>query len=342
MDDLSDTGMQANQPDCSVIVTTFNRARLLAGALEALANQETPAGLTWELVVVDNNSRDGTGDVVEAFAKAAPVNVRYRFEERQGQAHARNAGIAEARGRVLAFTDDDIIPARNWVAALVAKLAVGDIDGVGGSVLPRWEETPPRWLAQRPDLLPWLALTTAQEPMLLIHPIRKGRRIVGANMAFRRAVFEEFGGFDTALGHRGRMPYGMEEVAFVNALLKAGRVIAFDPKIQVSHRIERARMRKWFFVKRVFCDAVVSARLEGDGATGAVATLFGVDRWRYRSLLHALARAAWRYALHDPTALEGQLDLAGEAGALWGQLVTRPRRERTGWRRPRHGAGGAP
>ena len=324
-------------PDCSVIVTTFNRAHLLTGVLEALASQEVPAGLSWELVVVDNNSIDDTCGVVREFSRAAPVEVRYRFEGRQGQAYARNTGVEEARGRVLAFTDDDIIPAPNWVAALVAKMASGDVDGVGGSVLPQWEAPPPSWLMRRPNLLAWLALTGTQGPMRLTYPMDPAARIVGANMAFKRTIFEEFGGFDTAFGHRGRMLYGLEEVVFVNALLRSGRVIAFDPEIRVLHRIAPSRMRKWFFVRRVFCDAVASAWLEPSRAAKGVPTIFGVERRRYRSLVRALGRTVWRHVTHRSTALEGQLELAGEAGSIWGRLVWRRRQGRTGRSRPRNG-----
>jgi len=335
------SALKSDRPDCSVIVTTFNRAHLLEGGLEALARQETPTGLEWELVVVDNNSIDRTRDVVREFSRVVPFNVRYRFEGRQGQAYARNAGVEEARGRVLAFTDDDIIPARNWVASLTAKLVSADFDGVGGSVLPQWEETPPAWLMRRPNLQAWLALTSAQEPMLLTYPMRVEARIVGANMAFKRTVFDEFGGFDTALGHRGRIPYGLEEVAFVNGLLRSGRVIAFDPEIRVSHRISSSRMRRRFFVRRVFCHEVASARLEPGAATRGATTLFGVERWRYRSLMRTLARTVWPHATHQPTALEGQLDLAGEAGSIWGQLVGCRRQTPAGRSGPRSGATGA-
>jgi glycosyltransferase involved in cell wall biosynthesis len=268
--------------------------------------------------------------VVRDFSKLVPFSVRYRFEKRQGQAYARNAGIEEARGRVLAFTDDDTLPAANWVAGLMAKMASGDLDGVGGSVLPLWEESPPVWLTRRPHLWFCLALTRAQEPMLLTYPVRAMALIVGANMAFKRTIFEQFGGFDTALGHRGHMPYGQEETAFVNELLKSGRAIAFDPEIRVSHRITRRRMRRSFFVRRVFCHEAASAWLEPAGAPSGVTMLFGVERWRYRSLIGALARTAWRQATHQPTALEAQLDLARDAGSIWGQLVRRHRRGRTG------------
>jgi glycosyltransferase involved in cell wall biosynthesis len=68
-----------------VVLCTYNRAQLLRRALAALAAQRTAPGLTWELVLVDNNSNDGTKDVIEAFMPSSPFPIRYLFEGRQGK-----------------------------------------------------------------------------------------------------------------------------------------------------------------------------------------------------------------------------------------------------------------
>jgi hypothetical protein len=179
---------------------------------------------------------------------------------------------------------------------------------------------------ERPKLLAWLALELAENSRLLSNPMTRGRRIVGANMAFRKEVFEDFGGFDAALGHRGRRLYGGEEVAFVNNLLTAGRVIAYCPEVVVFHRIENDRVRKMFFLQRIFDDAAGAVGSETDGLPGAP-RLFGVERWRYRPLLRVLIRAAWRSALRHPGRLDDQLELASSAGGVWGQIVAAIRRK---------------
>src|SRR6476661_3558101 len=122
----------------SVVVATYDRARLLGATLEALAAQRVPAGLDWEIVVVDNASRDGTAELIRWFAKGSPVPVRAAFEARQGVSHARNRGIAEARGAILAFTDDDVTPAKDWVAEISASMDRWKAQGVGGRILPQW------------------------------------------------------------------------------------------------------------------------------------------------------------------------------------------------------------
>ena len=90
----------------SVIVCTYNRCGTLAATLESAAALRIPAGVSWELLVVDNNSTDGTREVVLGFAGRLPV--RYLYEPRQGKTLALNRALAEAQGDLLLFTDDDV------------------------------------------------------------------------------------------------------------------------------------------------------------------------------------------------------------------------------------------
>ncbi len=91
----------------SVILCTYNRATLLEKALRSLEQIRQPAGLAWELVLVDNNSSDDTKAVVDAAIRRGTLPCRYVFEPRQGKSNALNTGIAQAKADVLAFTDDD-------------------------------------------------------------------------------------------------------------------------------------------------------------------------------------------------------------------------------------------
>jgi len=85
---------------------------------------------------VDNNSTDQTREVVEGFQRRHPNRFRYVFEPRQGLSQARNAGIREARGDVLAFMDDDVAVDATWLQSLTACLHDGTRAGVGGRILP--------------------------------------------------------------------------------------------------------------------------------------------------------------------------------------------------------------
>ena len=99
----------------TVLICSYNRAALLAETLEALARAETPAGCDVELVVVDNNSTDGTQTVIrEAQARSARP-LRAVVERAQGKGFALNRGLAASSGEVIALTDDDVLPAPDWL-----------------------------------------------------------------------------------------------------------------------------------------------------------------------------------------------------------------------------------
>jgi glycosyltransferase involved in cell wall biosynthesis len=111
--------------EATVLIPTFNRATLLDETLTWLAATRVPAGFRWEVIVIDNNSTDGTRAVVERHATAFPVPLRYLFETRQGRSSALNAGIAAARGAVLAFTGLALAFRRfyAWISKRAAKRA---------------------------------------------------------------------------------------------------------------------------------------------------------------------------------------------------------------------------
>ena len=101
----------------SVIVCTYNRSSVLADTLESFLHLRVPEGVGWELLVVDNNSKDQTREVVEGFAGRLPL--RYLFEPRQGKTCALNLALKEAKGDLLLFTDDDVRLDPGWLASFV-------------------------------------------------------------------------------------------------------------------------------------------------------------------------------------------------------------------------------
>src|ERR1039458_3873680 len=106
----------------SVILCTYNRCQSLPKALNSIAVQTIPDSVDWEVVVVDNNSKDQTRAVVEEFSRQYPGRFRYVFQSQQGLSNARNAGIREAQGDVLAFMDDDVTVEATWLQSLTGSL----------------------------------------------------------------------------------------------------------------------------------------------------------------------------------------------------------------------------
>ena len=245
----------------TVVIGTYNRAHLLEGTLQALGSQEVSGSLKWEIVVVDNNSRDTTPQVVTSFSKRTATPVRYVFEPQQGVSHARNRGIREARGSVVAFTDDDVLPAPDWIAQIVAAIDRWNAHGVGGRILPRWEASPPRWLTENLCLLNRLSIMDSQASHPLELPLKPRPQVWGANMAFRRELFEKVGQFDPRRGIVGKKLFRGEETDLIKRALDLRLTIAYDPAVTVFHRIGSDRMRRAYFRKLFFDDAQGAALL---------------------------------------------------------------------------------
>jgi glycosyltransferase involved in cell wall biosynthesis len=281
-------------PRVSIVVCTYNRAPSLVETLEALDAQITPADLRWELIVVDNNSTDATREAIERFAARARIRVRSVFEPSQGLSHARNAGVAHAAGGVVGFTDDDVQPAPDWVASVAAAIGAG-ADIVGGRILPRWRRPPPPWLEHRPYFRRALAIMDDASPALVRDP-RATPSVWGANMAFRREVFDAVGLFDSRRGMVGTKLYRGEEIDLVQRAIDAGFRVIYDPTVVVWHRIEAERMRLRYVSRLHFQQAEGEALLR-DGRSGP----------RPASL-------AWRRA----DTIERWLHCCGALGAMWG------------------------
>jgi glycosyltransferase involved in cell wall biosynthesis len=307
--------------DVSVVIGTWNRAAMLGRTLEALFAQQTPATLAWEIIVVDNNSTDTTRDVVESFARRAPVDLRYVFEPRQGLCHARNRGVAESRATIVAFTDDDIIQAPDWVAAVPASMSRWEADGVGGRMLPLWEAPVPRWLEDNDRLRNHLVLIEFPKPQPLTVPVRGMPIIVGGNMAFRRELFDELGPFDGALDRVGNKLYLYGEIEFITRALGRGHRIVYDPSLTVFHRVGPDRVRKAYFRKRTFDSEEGRART---AAPPPGVRLLGAPRWIYVLIAAELGRWLTHLILRRPDAFLCELDLLARLGQLSGYRKQRP------------------
>jgi glucosyl-dolichyl phosphate glucuronosyltransferase len=234
--------------DVAVVISTFNRCEQLRHALESLCGQNTD-GFTWEVVVVDNNSSDDTRAVVQSFSAARGALVRYVFEPKQGLSFGRNAGIAATTAPLIAFTDDDVRPAPDWVSRLKRRFDEHpQVDFVGGKVLPRWPATVPRWLTA--DHWSPLALVDYGDAPFVVDPQRPSC-LVGANVAFRRRVFDRAGMFAPSL-QRVRDGIGSaEDYDMQMRVWRAGGLGLYAPDVLVTtdvqpERTTKAYHRRWY------------------------------------------------------------------------------------------------
>jgi glycosyltransferase involved in cell wall biosynthesis len=232
-------------PEISVIVSTFNRQQSLNRTIECLlAQQDAPS---YEVVIVDNRSTDTTAAMV-ALHSARDERVRYVYEPRQGASYGRNAGIRHAMAQILAFTDDDIVPDRDWLARISVDFREHpDIGCIGGKVLPRWPAHPPAWLT--PEQWSPLALLDYGEPQSLDRSNPKC--LITANMAVRRQVFTQIGDFRPGLQKIGDL-CGVEDRELQERYWEADGKCWFDPRLIVYADVQPDRLtkqyhRRWHF-----------------------------------------------------------------------------------------------
>ena len=200
----------------SIIICTFNRAASLSCTLRTLVEQAGTGLDDLEILVVDNNSNDDTGAVVQGFTERLPI--RYCRETTQGLSYARNRGVSESLGDTLIFTDDDVLLDRAWLAAYLRAIEAFPQAGFfGGRILPDWTDHPrPSWL--KDEQMPLLS------GVLVCHDLGENSRLYaaeddtpfGASFAVRRALFAELGAFRTELGVKGRSRGRGEDTAFLN------------------------------------------------------------------------------------------------------------------------------
>lgn len=236
----------------TVLVCTYNRCQMLAKTLECVAASRFAEPAEWEVLVIDNNSTDRTRDVVEDFCRRYPGLFRYVFEPQAGKSFALNTGVGEARGDVLAFLDDDVTVEPTWLRNLTAALDGGTSAGAGGRTLLAEAFSPPGWMAMEgPDSLGGVLAAMFD---LGSEPCELDRPPYGANMAFRREMFEKYGLFRTDLGPSPDrdIPRPNEDTEFGRRLMAAGEVLRYEPSAIVYHPVLRNRIQKGYFLTWYF------------------------------------------------------------------------------------------
>jgi glycosyltransferase involved in cell wall biosynthesis len=238
-----------NEPEVSVVIGTYNRCDVLRGALESLLTQDS-GGVNYEVIVVDNNSTDDTRNMVAGLReKLQTTNLIYCFERTQGVSHARNRGITAARGRLIAFTDDDIRPAPNWIATVREGFRkFPNADCIGGRVLPQPQTEFPVWLTSK-HWSPLALLDMGDKPIDL--DVRNGPGLVAANLAVKASVFADVGLFQPQLQRVKNSIGSMEDHEFQLRLTAANKRLVYLPDLVVYAQVLEERLtkdyhRRWY------------------------------------------------------------------------------------------------
>lgn len=274
----------------TVVLPTFRRPEGLRRVLEALARQDDPL-IDWELVVVDNDEPPGNAAVLEQFASGFPVPVRSVHEPKRGAAHARNRGIAEASSEFIAFIDDDVVPASDWLSQLLRPLQERRCDGVGGRVILDQTVRRPRWFDDR-SFSGYLAHFNLGDDET---DIEAGGYVLTANAAFRTGLLRESGGFDPVLGPRSGIPLVNDDVQLCRDAMRIGGKIRYSPSAVVVHELPPGRLTRSYIWRRLYAQGRSDWLLDRE--------TLSLERWRgmaaaLREFLHwlkaPLREGIWR------------------------------------------------
>jgi len=238
----------------SIAVCTHDRSDDIALCLSALAPQML--GQADELILVDSCSGPKHAEALQCLAAA--YKARLVRLETPGLSLARNAALGEANGEWLAFLDDDAVPFADWLTALhtVIDTAASDLAALGGPTEPLWPSEPAlarisrRWL---------LYLSCIQETAA--RSVRRGAKVCGANLAFRKDTLLEIGGFCNELGRVGDRLTGGEDTLAVRLLLRRGLEVIYEPSVRVKHRIHRERLTMPWIRKRAYWEGITEVAM---------------------------------------------------------------------------------
>jgi glycosyltransferase involved in cell wall biosynthesis len=253
-------------PQLSLIICAFNRCESVQALLDCLLVQVMSYD-NYEILVVDNNSKDGTRGMVESYLPGFEGRLRYFFEPEQGKSFALNRGIRESKGEILVFTDDDCLVEKDYLAQVEKFFQENGeaIDFLGGKILPCWTGDCPAWLSeilseQTGDEFtderywrkvffrgPLAILDYGSTPFRvdISQKLYKGFLFYGPNMAVRKRAFEKAGCYAT-----DRVITQDTEMCL--RLIKSGMKGWYAPQVRVFHRVDAARLKPQFYYQWYF------------------------------------------------------------------------------------------
>jgi hypothetical protein len=297
-----------------VAICTWNRSSMLARTLQRLLEVSVPAGIEWELLVVDNNSTDATPEVLGRFRSRLPL--RSVFEPRPGQSNARNRALDETRADYLIWTDDDVLVDREWIAAYARAFQKHPEAAVfGGPVEPWFDGTPPRWLAHHwQHVGPAFAVRQLGDQPFALDTARVP---FGANFAVRIDIQRAYP-YDPSRGLRPGSDIRGEETHMIREMLAAGHTGWWVPDAKVQHYIPRDR-QSLKYVRRVYTG---HGELTGRSLQfSPYRRVLGRPRLLVKKALAAEARYRWARLTESADVWLVRLR---EAAIAWGRLKGAP------------------
>jgi cellulose synthase/poly-beta-1,6-N-acetylglucosamine synthase-like glycosyltransferase len=234
----------------TVAICTYNSATRLPNVLECLARQTHNSQITWEIIIVDNNSTDNTREIVELYqSRWAEGFLRYVHEPQQGLAFARHRAIASAQGVLVGFLDDDNLPTETWLASAFAFAQTHPRAGAyGGQIHPQFETAP---AAEFKPLAIYLAIVERGNQSYL-YTVKKRVLPPGAGIVVRRQVWlDHVPPSPRLVGRVGKSLVASEDIEVLAHIQNAGWDIWYNPDMHLNHQIPAWRLERGYLLKLV-------------------------------------------------------------------------------------------
>lgn len=238
----------SNNPIISVVICTYNRAELLKNAVQSIIEQ-TLAKSDYEIIIVDNNSQDGTLELLkEIQSDISQPKIKFVNEVKQGLGFARNTGVKKSQGTYVAFMDDDALADSKWLesALHLFKNVQPTPLVLGGHILPFYNSVKPAWFKDDYESRTW-----GEKPRFL----KPFESFSGSNMIFRKEIIEKAGGFNVQVGMTGDQISVGEETALFDKIWSSYGDLSnmfYSPHLIVFHIVDQYKMTVAYQLKRSF------------------------------------------------------------------------------------------
>ncbi|MEL6137383.1 MAG: hormogonium polysaccharide biosynthesis glycosyltransferase HpsE [Cyanobacteria bacterium J06628_6] len=234
----------------SIIICTYNGASRLPAVLDRLALQIVSSEISWEIVIVDNNSCDRTPSIIHSYRQRPLFSerLRYRHEPRQGIAYARRCGVNAATGELLAFLDDDNLPQANWLQAVYDFGQQHPYAGAyGGQIIGLYEVEPPQNFTR---IACFLAIIDRGARPFRYDRLKRWLFPAGAGIVIRRAAWRSVPSQPALTGVAGsNLNAKGEDIEMLSHIRKQGWQIWHSPTLQIEHVIGRDRVSAPYLLK---------------------------------------------------------------------------------------------
>ncbi|MGM3309366.1 hormogonium polysaccharide biosynthesis glycosyltransferase HpsE [Anabaena sp. WFMT] len=237
-----------NCVDFTVAIPTYNGEKRLSELLDRLRSQINTENISWEIVVIDNNSTDNTAKLVHTYQKnwQCPYPLKYCFEAKQGAAYARKKAVVEAKSELIGFLDDDNYPNADWVAKAYSFAQKYPQAGAYGSQIHAdWEVDPPENFQR---ISPFLAITERGN-LPLLYESRKKILPPSAGLVVRKQAWLESVPEQPILTGRvdGKM-LTSEDLEMLAYIQKSGWEVWYNPEMEIYHKIPSFRLKREYLI----------------------------------------------------------------------------------------------